>query len=85
MKNFKLLRIVLVAALCLCSSCEEVWTTLPPETQTGANTIGCYVDGQLHVAEGLRFLGEANPSATYVHSSDILVISSYKKRDDIYI
>ncbi len=34
----------------LFSSCEEkekVWTELPPATQTGANTIGCLVDGQL--------------------------------------
>jgi hypothetical protein len=76
---------VLVAALCLCSSCEEEWTTLPPETQTGANTIGCYVDGKLHVAEGLRFLGEANPYAVYTHSYDILAISSYGKGIDVYI
>ena len=34
-----------------CESCkdEEVkeWTELPPETQTGANTIGCLVEGEL--------------------------------------
>lgn len=41
-------------ALCLtlssCESCkEEEWDTLPPETQKGANTFGCYVNGELFV------------------------------------
>ena len=25
----------------------KVWTELPPKTQTGANTMGCLVDGKL--------------------------------------
>ncbi len=54
MKSVKF--ILLFAATCLlcassCNSCDDdkvkEWTELPPETQTGANTIGCLVDGQL--------------------------------------
>ena len=45
--------ILLTTLMCLwcASSCKKnevkVWTELPPATQTGANTIGCLVDGQL--------------------------------------
>jgi len=36
--------------LSTCTGCKEKeWTTLPPETQTGANTFGCYIDGELFV------------------------------------
>lgn len=39
------------ACLLCASSCKDnevkEWTELPPETQTGANTIGCLVDGKL--------------------------------------
>jgi hypothetical protein len=51
MKNLKFLQIlILLVSLSSCSSCEEEeWTTLPPETQTGANTFGCYVNGELFV------------------------------------
>ena len=45
--------ILFTALICLlcASSCKEnevkVWTELPPKTQTGANTMGCLVDGKL--------------------------------------
>ena len=45
-----------IMALCLtltsCESCEEKeWDTLPPKTQKGANTFGCYVNGALFVGD----------------------------------
>lgn len=51
MKPIKFIIIILCMGLLCGTSCEKdkdkVWTELPPETQTGANTIGCLVDGQL--------------------------------------
>lgn len=45
-----ILSLLLIGLLCG-TSCEKykekVWTELPPETQVGANTIGCLVDGKL--------------------------------------
>ncbi|MCL2027827.1 MAG: hypothetical protein FWG79_04990 [Bacteroidales bacterium] len=50
-KNQKTLLLGIVASLCLAVECqkEEFFETLPPETQTGANTFGCYVNGELFV------------------------------------
>ena len=38
-------------SLFACEGCEEeeIWTTLPPETQTGAQTFGCMIDDKLFV------------------------------------
>ena len=50
LKNIISSAITFLLCVFLFSSCEEkekVWTELPPVTQTGANTIGCLVDGQL--------------------------------------
>ena len=58
MKNFRFLHIiVLCLTLCSCESCEEQeWDTLPPETQKGANTFGCYVNGELFVGQVKGFI-----------------------------
>jgi hypothetical protein len=87
MKNLKFLQIlILLVSLSSCSSCEEEeWTTLPPETQTGANTFGCYVNGELFVAEGIVALGEPSPRAVYSRSNDGLGISGYWKQDRRYV
>ena len=67
-------------ALCLtlssCESCkEEEWDTLPPETQKGANTFGCYVNGELFVKEkGAPFFGSLTLSAEYNQSTKVLFI-----------
>ena len=49
MKTKSVLLILLASFLSLisCEEKEKVWTELPPATETGANTIGCMVDGQL--------------------------------------
>ena len=54
MKQFLLLGISLIL---LCSSCKKNKPVnpidqLPPETQTGANTFGCLIDGQLFLPKG---------------------------------
>ena len=48
---FKITAIALFIALPLSCVEPEEPTELPPETQTGANTFGCYVNGELFVAQ----------------------------------
>ena len=57
-KNKFLQIMVLCLTLSSCESCKEEkeWTTLPPETQKGANTFGCYVNGELFVGEVKGFI-----------------------------
>jgi len=46
----KFLTLLILLDLSSCVGCKDkVWTTLPPETQTGANTFGCMIDGELFV------------------------------------
>ncbi|MEA4919016.1 hypothetical protein [Proteiniphilum sp.] len=51
MKPVQFAIFILCMGLFYATSCEKekekVWTELPPETQQGANTIGCLVDGEL--------------------------------------
>lgn len=61
MKQLKFILFMTVACLLCASSCElfkevepKVWTELPPATQTGENTIGCLVDGELWATGKLR-------------------------------
>ena len=59
MKQFLLLGISLIL---LCSSCKKNKPVnpidqLPPETQTGANTFGCLVDGKVFLPKGDPFGG----------------------------
>ena len=56
MKNTYLFRIIsiLLCSVALLSSCEkEKQLQLPPETQTGQNTIGFKVDGKIYTASGI--------------------------------
>jgi hypothetical protein len=52
MKKIKLLPIILFCMILLSAShCEKHEpTALPPETQTGMHTLGCYVNGELLIA-----------------------------------
>jgi hypothetical protein len=57
MKNTQKIFIFTLAILCL-TACkkdppaepEDPGITMPPATHTGANTFGCYIDGELFVA-----------------------------------
>ena len=50
--KFLLLLILLDLSVCTgCKDKDKVWTTLPPETQTGANTLGCMIDNELFVGD----------------------------------
>ena len=78
MKKIKFLQII---ALCLtlssCESCEEKeWDTLPPETQIGANTFGCYVNGELFVKKKGEFgFMVSPPLSAYYDSNQVLSIN----------
>ena len=66
MKTIKLILLLLCAGLLCGTSCEKykekIWTELPPETQVGANTIGCLVDGRLWATSRLSGITFAPPS-----------------------
>jgi hypothetical protein len=57
-KLFKLTVIMMLLALTAFSCEKEDLTKLPPETQTGKNTFGCYVNGELFIK------AKGNPMAT---------------------
>jgi len=70
----------------LANQCKkEILDTLPPETQEGKNTFGCYVDGELFVnAKGNPFLSFAPPrlSATYDKKNNSFYIRAYSDKVD---
>jgi len=87
--NLILLLIVLSLSMTSCKDDdnEDVFTpTLPPITQTGANTFGCYIDGKLLVPRnGEGTFNSPSPGAMYYGSGDIptdynasLTINDYK-------
>ncbi|MDR3226886.1 MAG: hypothetical protein LBT56_04360 [Prevotellaceae bacterium] len=87
MKTIKLIQIIIFLSitLCSCDSCEkEYLTELPPETQTGANTFGCYVNGELFVAQReYGQLGRPYLSAGYSRLTTILGIGADGKNGHV--
>ncbi|MDR3341169.1 MAG: hypothetical protein LBT25_13965 [Candidatus Symbiothrix sp.] len=77
----KIFGFLLLITLSTCYSCkEELFTELPPETQTGEHTFGCYVNGELFVAQrGYAFFGQPYLIAEYLVSANYLKISAYGK------
>ena len=66
---------------CECTGCgEPEWATkLPPETQTGENTLGCYVNGNLFVAQsGFGMQNGVPIFADYIPQIDLLEISTFE-------
>ena len=62
------------------SSCEKKnFDEMPPETQTGANTFGCLIDGQLFVGGCCAPWMTKVLSVTYNSASDQLGISIWGK------
>jgi hypothetical protein len=85
MKNLKFLQILLLFTLSACDGCEEELTTLPPETQTGANTFGCYVNGELFVNDGTAPWMNKPVDAEYHRISTGIVLHSYSPTGYIYL
>ncbi|GHS84856.1 hypothetical protein FACS1894201_03860 [Bacteroidia bacterium] len=74
----KPLLLTVVAILAMSSSCEreEPPYIMPPETTTGANTFGWYVNDVLYTSyykQGLNWMG-GNTTASYNSDSDELML-----------
>ncbi|MDR1198945.1 MAG: hypothetical protein LBK94_08065 [Prevotellaceae bacterium] len=77
-KTLSTLKFAVILLLMASFSCEKKEiTVLPPETQTGANTFGCYVNGELFVKDGTAPWMHLPLSATYSRSDKILGIRAY--------
>ena len=69
-----------LAGMVNCSSChDEIPTEMPPETQTGANTFGCLIDGELFVGGCCAPWMSPVLSVTYRPASDHLGITIWGK------
>lgn len=66
------------------SSCEkkEDFSVLPPETQSGNNTFGCYVEGEKFFGGYLIHFGISPLSADYSRKQDLLIIHADGKFED---
>ena len=85
MKTFKLAASLFILAL-MAHSCEkEDLTKLPPETQEGKNTFGCYVNGELFVAQRgySTTFGAPYLYAEYMTRAKVLEIWAYGKKGKI--
>jgi len=75
----------LVSMLTACQSCKKQVepTTLPPETQTGANTFACKVNGSLWLPNGRANQFSGNLRAIYdeTFQGGNLSISAYSEKD----
>ncbi len=54
---------------------------LPPPTQTGANKVGCLVNGKAFLPEG-QLTGSINPYCGYYHNTFSLVFRKVKNNDN---
>jgi len=62
------------------SSCKkEDLNVLPQETQTGANTFGCMLNGQLYLGGYFPITGAIPLSAAYISKSKKIIIDAYGK------
>ncbi|WCM41453.1 DUF6252 family protein [Flavobacterium sp. CBA20B-1] len=55
---------------------------LPPATQTGANKIGCLVNGKAFLPKG-QLTGSSNPYCAYYHDAFVLIIRIVKNEGNI--
>jgi hypothetical protein len=68
----KTLSLGIVASLCLATQCKkEPLDQLPPETQTGANTFGCLVNGELFVKARGNPMGNKPLMASFGYIGEI--------------
>jgi hypothetical protein len=80
MRHLNFLHFLLLITLCSCDFCREKdWTELPPETQTGANTFGCYVNGELFVKNKNMHWGEYTGSQ-YQKKKQLCLLTAYDSR-----
>lgn len=56
-KTFLLLIVLCITALAVLSCKKDKKEVLPPETQTGARTFGCLIDGEVFIPGGAQLSG----------------------------
>jgi hypothetical protein len=100
MKNTQKIFIFTLAILCL-TACkkdppaepEDPGITMPPATHTGANTFGCYIDGELYVGGGADSYWDYPPvSGSFNEGTRLLTLTGVRylnneinESDDIII
>ena len=77
-KSIITLLLGIAASLCLATQCpkEENPNELPPETQEGKNTFGCYVNGELYINEGKYLPALRDIGAIYNQETNRLEVFS---------
>jgi hypothetical protein len=71
-----LLYTALIAGSCKKNKDKSPVEQLPPETQTGANTFGCLIDGQVFIPKGDPFGGPIKKAAyQYVNGRNKFLVS----------
>ncbi len=85
MRTIKLLLTFLLTIFLGAACCDEDPPSLPPETQTGEDILGCYVNNKLLITErGYGYLGASNPSAIFSRSTNSLGLYSAGRNGIIY-
>lgn len=78
--NYIILCSFIVLVLSSFSSCEkEDFSVLPAETQSGKNTFGCYLNGEMYFGGYYPVTGAHALSAEYMRYTKKLIINSYGK------
>jgi len=76
-------RLLVAAFLLTCfTACEEPIPELPAETQTGANTFGCLVNGELVIPYPKHYSNK--PYAVYSQLTDTLRITGYGQNNQVF-
>ena len=80
----KKLLIAGIMAICF-AACEYEIPELPDETQSGANTFGCLVNGELVIPYYNRHNNNHKQYAVYYQIADSLQITGYGQNDQFFI
>lgn len=79
---FRALCPLLIFCFCSCNKnkLQNLSDQLPPATQTGANTFGCLVNGQVYIPKGFSGTGTPNPRTTFefFNGNNIFSINTYQ-------
>ncbi|MDR0728748.1 MAG: hypothetical protein LBF19_01310 [Prevotellaceae bacterium] len=75
---------LLLICVCLACACkdEERPIMMPPETQEGKNTFGCYVNGELYSSDRLRWLMFTTPPLEATYYQDYVIVISCSSISD---
>ncbi len=86
MKLIRCIPYCCLMALFLLSACEDTIPRLPLETQSGENTFGCLINGELIVAEYTHtyVYNPPRPRAWYYSDQDTLMIEGHGQNNQTF-